>query len=502
MRLRIFLLHLAIAGSLFGHCPFAPSLPECPTAPPAPTTTPTTPIGPAPPDVPLTTLFVPATDLLIEAVAGAASAPPIKIPIIFLGDGLAWFASTTTNAGGNWLSATPARGYDDVELAIAANASALRPGTYTGVVTFVAPLALNSIVKINVTLRVRDPLPATIQATSSKLDFTAQEAAQDPSPQKFNIRINGETNPDWSLSVISLNGGPWLSATPISGLGNSEATVTVKLGDLSAGVYVGRITVSAPKAANKTIEIPVSFTVTKPKSSIATGGIVNAASLEGGAIAPGGLISIAGQRLGPATGLAGQYDVATQRFPTTLGGTRVFFDNVAAPILYVSANQINAQVPMEVAGKSTTKVRIESTNFDPDEQTVAVTTVKPGLFSLDGRRAAVLNQDFTLNEITNPADRGSVLQLFVTGQGLTTPRIPTGAPGPSAPPFASPDQTVEVLVDNRPAEVLFAGLAPGAVGLLQVNVRVPAQTVANSNCPLTVRIGGVAIPRQLVVSVR
>ena len=299
MRLRFFLLHLAIAGSLFGHCPYAPLLPECPTTPPAPTTAPP-PTGPTPPDVPLTTLFVPVKDLLIEAVAGAASAPPIKIPIIFLGDGLAWFASTTTTDGGGWLSATPARGYDDVDLAISANASALRPGTYTGVVTFVAPLALSSIVKINVTLRVRDPLPATIQATSSKLDFTAQEATKDPSPQKFNLRINGETNPEWRLNVVSLNGGPWLSATPISGVGNTEATVTVKLGDLSAGVYVGRITVSAPKAANKTIDIPVSFTVTRPKASIATGGIVNAASLEGGAIVPGGLVSIAGQRLGPA----------------------------------------------------------------------------------------------------------------------------------------------------------------------------------------------------------
>lgn len=449
-------------------------------------------------------MTLPVTEVLLEGLVGARSITSSGIPLIFLGDGLYWTTAVQHDTGSGWLSMTPQQGYDDATLRVVADTSRLAAGSYTGRVNVVAPIAINTPLTVRVTLRLREPVPSTLRASASTLTFSSREGdGANPAPQNLAIRMEGETAPEWTVAARTLNGGPWLTVTPSSGSGNGEVTTSVKLGDLPAGIYAGQITITSPKATNPTLVIPVSYTVTMPKAIITAGGIFNAATFAGGPVAPGQLATIVGDHLGPATGIAGKPSESTGRFATSLGGARILFDDVPAPVLFASKKQVNVQVPFEVAGKSSVKVRAESAGFDLSEPIeVAVADTAPGMFSVDGRRAAALHLDYSLNSPANPVAAGDILQLFLTGQGLTTPRIATGAVAPATAPFALADQEVVVLVNGQRAEVLFAGMAPGTIGLLQVNVRIPANAAAGDNVLLGARIGSAGLPAAMHIAVK
>jgi len=437
-------------------------------------------------------------------MAGSQSVMSSPFPLIFLGEGLYWKTDVKTDDGLAWLAMIPAQGLDDNDLRVQANVASLKPGTYAARVNVVAPGAINSPASFRVTLRVREPIPATMRANVAAVAFTAREGeTTNPVIQKFSLKMEGETKPDWTATVTSLNGGSWLAVSPASGKGDGEINATARIGDLPAGVYAARINLTAPGATNPALQIPVSFTVTRQRANLAANGIVNSASLRGGAIAPGQLITLSGDRMGPRAGLSAKPSESTNRYATSLGGTRVLFDGVPGVVLYSSLNQVNAQVPFEIAGKSSVKVTVEAAGFDssePIEMRVAETA--PGMFSIDGVRAAALNQDYSYNTPATPAAAGDVIQFFFTGQGLTTPRVETGALAPAAAPFAVPDQGVTVLIDGQRAEIVFAGLAPGSVGLLQVNVRVPASVAPSNNVLVGGRIGNNGLPEALQISVK
>lgn len=198
--------------------------------------------------------------------------------------------------------------------------------------------------------------------------------------------------------------------------------------------------------------------------------IVNAASFGGGPIAPGQIVSVFGENLGPAAPALGRFDTVTGGLRTELAETAVFFQQTPAPLFYAGPGQINLQVPFEVGAGSSALVRIVREGVASELVLIPVAAQAPGVFTLDGM-AAALNQDATLNSPAAPAERGSIVALFATGQGATTPAVVTGEPGPLSP--LSVASGVEAWVDGQPAEVFFAGLAPGLVGLMQVSVRIP-----------------------------
>jgi uncharacterized protein (TIGR03437 family) len=121
--------------------------------------------------------------------------------------------------------------------------------------------------------------------------------------------------------------------------------------------------------------------------------------------------------------------------------------------------------------------------------TVFVNAATPGIFTLDSSgtgTAAVLNQDGSVNSKTNPAAAGSVISLFVTGTGATLPGLPDGSLAPLEPPFPLPATLPGASVDGLPAQVLYAGPAPGEIyGLTQINVQLPA-TLPAGTVPVTI----------------
>lgn len=119
-----------------------------------------------------------------------------------------------------------------------------------------------------------------------------------------------------------------------------------------------------------------------------------------------------------------------------------------------------------------------------------MTDASPGLFTADASgkgQGAILNQDGSVNTPNNPAQVGSVVALFGTGEGATNP---SGTDGKLAGlPLPMPLLPVQVLVGGVPADLLYASGAPTEVaGVLQINVRVPS-AVAAGRQPVILRIG-------------
>jgi uncharacterized protein (TIGR03437 family) len=155
-------------------------------------------------------------------------------------------------------------------------------------------------------------------------------------------------------------------------------------------------------------------------------------------------------------------------------------------LFYVSATQINFQIPYEVAagrdrrepevrfpGKSSTHMVIQPSAAQTSQLDVALVPASLAFFTLDGKQAIVVNQDYSFNTSANPVAAGDVVTLYGTGQGPLNPVVATGAPGPSSAPFPAPALPITMTVNGEPANVLFAGVAPELVGVLQVNIQIP-----------------------------
>jgi uncharacterized protein (TIGR03437 family) len=207
----------------------------------------------------------------------------------------------------------------------------------------------------------------------------------------------------------------------------------------------------------------------------AVSAVVSAATLRAAPAVPGGLMTLFGSGLGPASGVVGRVDVLG-RWTTSVEGVEVRFDGVPAPLFYVSDNQINLQVPRMVTGRARVSVSVTVNGETRGTRTVEVAEAAPALFIGAGNQVAALNQDGGLNLPLNSAGRGSIVTVFATGSGQWEADLPDGAP--ALAPLPRPRLPVTLWIGGQAAELLYAGAAPGQVGLLQINARVPAQVLA------------------------
>ncbi len=164
--------------------------------------------------------------------------------------------------------------------------------------------------------------------------------------------------------------------------------------------------------------------------------------------------------------------------PTTLGDVQVFVAGVAAPLLYVSPGQINFQVPSATPLQfQEIQVQRASTGQVLASFIFRIDSVSPGLFTANATGAgqlAATNQDGMVNDGAHPAKAGSIITLYGTGQGLVDGLPPDGQANPDGPHSTS--QKPKVFINDGfvpDADVQYSGLAPGYVGLWQINVKVP-----------------------------
>jgi uncharacterized protein (TIGR03437 family) len=197
---------------------------------------------------------------------------------------------------------------------------------------------------------------------------------------------------------------------------------------------------------------------------VATGGIVNAASFDP-AVAPGSLFSIFGLNLGSATSVA--------------------VNGVKAPVYFVSDQQINAQLPVELTAGSPTLSVANSTGTS-NFVSVNVVPAAPGIFQINNR-AVAQNQDGTLNSAANPESRGRAIVLYLTGQGPVNPPIATAQAAPGD--LRSATLPFSGTVGGTDANVFFLGLTPGFIGLAQANLIIPANA-PTGDAPVVITVNG------------
>jgi uncharacterized protein (TIGR03437 family) len=173
----------------------------------------------------------------------------------------------------------------------------------------------------------------------------------------------------------------------------------------------------------------------------------------------------------------------------------VFFNGVAAPLLFAQANQVNAIVPFEVLQQGdTADVQISHSGQMTQTVTVSVVKKQPGIFTTGASgQAIVQNADGTLNSSSNLAAKGSTVSILASGAGQTTPTLADGT-------FAADDSTrprlrITVLIGGIGAEVVRARVPLGFfAGLIQVDVRIPPGAPSGPAVSLELGVGDVLSP--------
>jgi uncharacterized protein (TIGR03437 family) len=325
--------------------------------------------------------------------------------------------------------------------------------------------------------------PTTLQAPASGGNLTVgiQTAASCP------WAVSGL--PGW-ITASAASSGPGSASVALAVFPNNSGTT------LSATVLIAGVSVTVTQPALATAPLP-------PIKSV-----VNAASYIGGAVSPGELVTLFGIGIGPATAAGATTDPATGKLATTIGGVQVLFNGTPAPMIYASSTPVSAVVPYEMALISNPSVWIAYAGQTSNAYPLTVAATAPGLFaqnSAGSGAGAILNQDNSLNGPSHPAAKGSIVQMFMTGEGQTTPLGITGKiTGVTLPPPQVTPAPVQPILVSTGGQALYtyAGEAPGMVaGVMQLNVQIPAG-VPSGPLEVLVSIGGVSSQKGITVSVQ
>jgi uncharacterized protein (TIGR03437 family) len=347
--------------------------------------------------------------------------------------------------------------------------------------------------------------PPTFQITqdgsAANLSISPASATVGVGASVGRVTVNTGDNCSWS----AFSDASWLQITTslnAYGAGGASYSIQANTGPQRTGnVHVSSGGVS------------VLFPVTQqgaaaPTPNLTT--ILNAASYNSptyanGPVSPGEIVALGGTNLGPATGVSYLLSSDGKSISNLLAGVQVLFNGTAAPLLYVSATQINAIVPYEVAGSANANIQVTYQGLAGGTLAAPVQTATPGLFSLDKSGSgpgAILNQDYSVNSGTNPAARGTAILIYCTGAGVTNPPGSDGVLTPLTQPFLLIPAPVTVLIGGVQATVAYAGAAPGSVaGLTQINAIVPA-AAASGSVPVVVQIGTYSSQTGVTVAVQ
>jgi len=452
--------------------------------------------------------------LIFTAGSGTTTALAQGITIASTGgQALQFLARTRTQAGGGWLSVTPEQGVllssaESVNLSVQANAMGLAPGVYFGTVTLSFGTGVTQEVAVALVV---SPVTATSGSPGVRpwtLDLGPWTSSAACAPRRMVIvetklgnRFSLQSG--WPIPIL-------VQAADDCGTTVSNATVTASFtsGDpplvfqnLRNGQYSATWVPARSGSVGVTIRAVSSgledgvfqFAGTLGQAStlplIYRDGWVNAASFDRyKPLAPGMIFSLFGSNLAEGRNLASQIPL-----PRTLGNIRAAIGGYEAPLFYADGGQVNAQVPFELApGVATLVVTGKDSAGAPG--TVTIVSAQPGVFTVSQSgtgQGVVLDGLNNLVDSSHAVKAGEAVVIYATGLGATSPPVATGQAAPAVPPLALVTTPVKVTIGGVDAAVEFAGLAPGFVGLYQVNARVPAGVTAGNAVPLVLTQNGV-----------
>lgn len=413
----------------------------------------------------------------------------------------AYQASASTTDGASWLTVTPATGFASIlgaaQSSVSVNVAALAPGVYSGGVSYA--FSSDAVRTVNVTLLVlNSPTPTAAKGASP-------DATPTCTPSKLigtqtSLYNNFAQAAGWPtpLSVNLMNdcGSPVNGAALTTTFSNGDPPMALSPRDSVSGIYVGtwtprnvssQVTVTATATASP---LPVATAlVTGAVRSNVTPALTPNGTLDvfnpvvGSALAPGQVVQIYG------TNLAASTAIAPVPLPTALAGTMVLIGGIPAPLFYVSAGQIDAQIPFGLNAGSQYQIIVDVNGSLSTPLPIQLGVVAPSLANLSGAALAE-HLDGTLVTATSPAQPSEYIVLYLSGLGATTNPVPSGAITPSNPNTLSiPLVTPTLTLNGANIPIAFVGLTPTAVGLYQIDFQMPA-SIAAGNLPLLVMQGG------------
>ncbi len=245
---------------------------------------------------------------------------------------------------------------------------------------------------------------------------------------------------------------------------------------------------------------------TPSDAPLAPGALLNSAALSAGPVAPGTLVTIKGAGLSYRSESAQQDGDAS--LPLELGGVEAVFNGAPLPLLSISPEEIQAQLPYTIGSASSANLYIRAERPDAaplisNPIAVPLAPASPGLFAFTGTEprigillhAAGDNNSAADAPVTtdNPASPGEVLTVWAAGLGdVGDPETDAieGVPfGGAAAPVLVP---VSATVNGRSAEVESATLPEGAIGVYQVRILLPADLAADKKARLFLTQHGVS----------
>jgi len=446
---------------------------------------------------PATTPLVPDPEpaglLFITSVGGTV--PPQTVTVYSGSTAPSGFqVSATTTDGGSWLSASPETGSASSgspgTTTVTVDTSSLKQGVYTGGVSYGFSATAVRVVSVTVIVA-----PA---GTNTGSQLTSGAA-----PRTLSPRSSGACTPSMLVpaetGLVNNFSAPVAWPTPISLLlandcgsvvgsgqivatfSNGDPPLPLALANPATGLYSGTWTprkavaqmtitanASAPGYPAVTAELAGSATPNAAPVLTPHGTLHSFYPLVGGALAPGTIIQIYGQNLANLTA-----QPTTIPLPTTMNGTSVIVGGIPAPLYYVSAGQINAQLPFELNSSNSYQVLILANGALTTPDTIQLSPATPGMAAFSDSTLIAQHGDGSLVSQTSPAQAGEYLVAYLAGMGDTNNTPASGAASPVSP-LALPTVAPTLTINGNPYPIAFAGLTPGLVGLYQMNFQVPA----------------------------
>jgi len=245
--------------------------------------------------------------------------------------------------------------------------------------------------------------------------------------------------------------------------------------------------------------------------------VTNASSFATGSFAPGTIVSIfpAASPSTSSTAILSASPAANFNdlpnplpLPTTLGDVQALVNGQPAPLFYVAPGQINLPLPSNLPTSGTVDLQVVSKStariFGSTE--ISLSAVSPGLFTLradgNGQLAAINNPSGTVNTASSPLVRGQYITFFGTGQGPVPNAPPDGTLATGITPTADTPRVVIGGVELQSTDVQYSGLAPGLIGVWQINVRVPQEVTAGNQVPVVVYLRSVPTQSTTFIALR
>ena len=445
------------------------------------------------------------TGLIFAAIAGDTSPGSQNVRISIVSNQTnSFIAGNLTLDQRNWFveappsgTVAPGRPFDVI---VQPDLTGLVPGVYRGAMTLLFADGRTSVVNIlflvagpGATLSKAGTRSASACEPSRLLPLFTQLNAGFSAPVGWPVTVEVRVADDCGQPLVTgsvvatfSNGDPLVSLVPLK---DGRWTGTWQPRTQSAAPLTVTVNATSPGAAVRgSAQISGGVQPNADPPVIDARGVVNSVSLSADSpLAPGSLISILGTKLANGAATADIFPL-----PMDLQGTSVLIAGQTAPLLSVSQNRIDAILPSNIPANARYQLVVSRGPTIAVPETVTVSQTQPAVFTKDGSgkgQGKVLDSDSHYAEPGHAVRRGQSASIFCAGLGTVDPPVPDGLQTPAAPPSVVTSQLI-VRIGESQAQVSFAGLDPGSIGVYRVDITIPADAPAGDAVPVTLEIGG------------